>query len=241
MNTQLPPAPEPSCLKLSFGSHHPRLHPGKWGRFVYYVVELFCWSIWFRHNRSVYGSLPDGPTVLVANHGSYLDWLLLQVVSRRLFQRRIQFIAKERVARHPLFGAVVRATESLVVEEAKKARVLAQAAKILNSHDTEERPIIGIFPEGSRSKNGEPLPAISGAAWLARKCRVPLTPAALCGFWEAWPPHRLLPPLKRRHLSIHFLAPLDSATFPDDQAATDAAMNAIYEVVLREKAKATAI
>ncbi len=215
----------------------PSLHPGVWERFIYYLFEAFCWSIWYRHSRSIHGNFPDKPLVFVANHGSYLDWLLLHVVLRRKFHRKIQFLAKEKVARNPLFRVLVRSTESIVVQESKKMRAIALVAKVLASASPGEKNIFCIFPEGTRSRNGEPLPTLNGGVWLARKFKIPLVPVALCGFWEAWPPLARLPRIKKWHLAIHFLDPVNLSNFPDDQSATDFAMNRIYEVVRRERSR----
>ena len=216
----------------------PSLFPGWWERFIYYLFEPCWWSIWYRHSRSVHGDLPDVPMVLVANHGSYLDWLLLHVVLRRKFHRKIRFLAKEKVVRNPLFRVLVHATESIVVDESKKLKAAVLATKVFSEAAAGANPIVGIFPEGTRSKDGQPLPAISGASWIARKAGVPILPVALCGFWEAWPPATPLPCWKRKHLGIHFLKPINPADFPDDQAATDFALSEIYSVVLRERAAA---
>ena len=236
MNIPNQTASETHRLRLSFGGRLPRLCPGAWTRFIYYLFEPLWWSIWFRHGGSVHGRLPDCPFVLVANHSSYLDWLL-HAVLRRCFGRKIRFLAKGKVVRNPLFRVLVRATESIVVEETRKARALPAAIQVFTSAKDLDKPIVGIFPEGTRSRNGEPLPAFAGAARIASRSAVAFVPVALVGFFEAWPSQSLLPRLKRRHLSIHFLSPLDCSAFPDDQAATDAAMTAIYEVVRQERAK----
>lgn len=226
---------EPVATRLSFGATLPQLYPAGWTRFVYYLFEALLWSIWFRHSRSVHGRLPECACVIVANHGSYLDWLLLHVVLRRCFRRKIQFLAKEKVVRNPLFRVLVRATESIVVEDARKSRALPAAIEVLSGAGAATDTILGVFPEGTRSRDGEPLPAIAGAARIARKAGVPIVPVALAGFFEAWPSQSLLPRFKRRRLSIHFLSPLNTADFSDDQAATDAAMNQIYSVIHQER------
>lgn len=116
-------------------------------------------------------------------------------------------------------------------------RSLPVAIQVLVSAEPTAKPIIGIFPEGTRSRDGEPLPAFAGAARIAGKAKVPIVPVALTGFFEAWPPGSLLPRLKRRNLAIHILPTLETGSFPDDQAAIDAAMSAVYQVVRRERAK----
>lgn len=215
----------------------PTLHPGVWERFIYYLFEPCWWSIWYRHSRSIHGNLPDKPLVLVANHGSYLDWLLLHVVLRRKLRRKVQFLAKEKVVRNPLFRVLVRATESIVVHETQKTRATAMAAKVFADALPDQNPIFCIFPEGTRSRDGEPLPTMNGGVWLARHSNVTLVPVAFCGFWEAWPPSSPLPRLKRKHLAIHFLEPVKLSDFPDDQIATEFAMSRIYEVVRSERTR----
>ena len=214
----------------------PEIHPGKWEQLIYYLFELFCWSVWYRHRRSVHGNLPDEPLVLVANHGSYLDWLLLHVVLRRRLRRKVHFLAKAKLLRNPFFRVLIRATDSIVVEESRKTRAMVMATRLFADSPVGEKPVICIFPEGTRSRDGERLPAHNGAFWLARKSQVTLVPVALCGFWEAWPPAVPLPYLKRRQLRIHFLEPVKLADFPDDQTAAEFAMSRIYEVVCRERA-----
>lgn len=226
---------ESTARPLSFGASLPRLYPGAWTRFIYYLFEPLWWSIWFRHTHRIHGQLPDSACVVVANHGSYLDWILLHVVLRRYLKRNIQFLAKEKVIRHPLFRVMVRATESIVVEDARKSRAALAAIRVLSGAGAARDAIIGVFPEGTRSRDGKPLPAFAGAARIARKAGVPIVPVALSGFFEAWPSQSLLPRFKRRRLSIHFLSPLNTADFADDQVATDAAMNQIYSVVRQQR------
>jgi len=53
----------------------PKIHPGKWEQFIYYLNEPFWSTVWYRHNGRIHGDLPDEPLIFLANHGSYLDWL----------------------------------------------------------------------------------------------------------------------------------------------------------------------
>ena len=52
---------------------------------------------------------------------------------------------------------------------------------------------IGIFPEGSRTKDGTMIAHKYGAAVIADKLNLPILPVALCGFYNAWPRERLFP------------------------------------------------
>jgi 1-acyl-sn-glycerol-3-phosphate acyltransferase len=226
---------EPSAVAEDEGGGQsatlPALYHGRWERMVYHLWEPICWLIWRYHKGNIQGQPWPGPCILIANHGSYLDWLLLHAVLRHKFHRKIMFIAKEKVARNPWFSPLVRATESIIIVENKASQTVVMAKRALTQAQPGAAPIIGVFPEGQRSRDGQPLPVQSGAAWLARKTGVPLFPVALAGFWEIWPPGRRLPSLKRQRLAIHFLSPIAPEAITDDQATVDLAMRQIYAIV----------
>ena len=115
----------------------------------------------------------------------------------------------------------------------RKNRAVAQAVRIFSECPPSAKPIVGVFPEGMRSGDGMPLAAASGAAWIARRCEVPIVPVALCGFHDAWPPSSLFPLLKQRRISMHFLPVLDVNDFANDQEAIDVAMARVVVSRLR--------
>jgi 1-acyl-sn-glycerol-3-phosphate acyltransferase len=207
-----------------------------YGKILYLAVETMLWFLWFRNRGLIRGKLPDAPFVLVSNHGSYLDWLLLDVILRRKFHRDIIFLAKRKVVENPVWGALARECRAIVVDETAKSKAIALAVRVFANGDSGSKPIVGIFPEGTRSRTGEQITSSGGAVWAARKSGVIVLPVALCGFWEAWPPHRRLPRLRRQDLAVHFLNPINPPDFGDDQAAVDCAMNRVYEIVRREQA-----
>ena len=78
-------------------------------------------------------------------------------------------------------------------------------------HRLQEGHLLNIFPEGSRTEDGELLPIQRGVATVIRKAGVPVVPAVIDGSFRAWPKHTLLPrrypvrvmygkPLKMDHL-----------------------------------------
>ena len=62
--------------------------------------------------------------------------------------------------------------------------------------------ILGIFPEGRRSRDGKLQPAFPGAARIALMAQVPILPVALCGTYSIFPAHRRLPNLKKCRIRI---------------------------------------
>ena len=72
-----------------------------------------------------------------------------------------------------------------------------------------------MFPEGTRSKDGELGPLKSGIAVLAARAGVPIVPAGVAGTFEAWPRSRLFP---RPHpLRVHYGPPI----LPEEIAGMD--------------------
>ena len=66
--------------------------------------------------------------------------------------------------------------------------------------------IVTLFPEGTRTSDGELGELKSGIALLATKAKVPIVPAAIAGTFEAWPKSRSLP--VPHPIRVHFGRPI---------------------------------
>ena len=132
-----------------------------YGRLLYLAFETVLWILWFRKRGLIHGKLPDVTFVLVSNHSSYLDWMLLDVVLRRKFCREIIFLAKRKVVQNPVFGALARECRAVVVDETAKSKAIALAVRVFENSDPESKQIVAIF-----------LKALEAA--LVNKFRVPV-------------------------------------------------------------------
>jgi len=226
----IPASQQPAC-RMTVKRPLPSLHPGLLERFVYQAFEPFWWLIWWWHRGQIHGEPSPLGCIFISNHGSYLDWILPHVILRRMFHRRICYLVKSKVVQSALFRVFTRSTGSIAMQDDQKAAAIKRLARLLADAPPEEAPIIGIFPEGTRSRNGEPLPGMRGAAWMARLLKAPIQPVALCGFHEAWPPGRWFPRLKRGALAVHFLEPVSPEAIQDDQTTIDDLLERIYSVV----------
>ncbi|WP_437676490.1 lysophospholipid acyltransferase family protein [Sorangium sp. So ce131] len=119
----------------------------------------------------VTGSPPEPPFVLVANHVSYLDPIVLASLTP------CTAIAKQEVGGWPLIGDRARELGVMLVDRARPAsgaRVLRGALRALR-HGV---PVLN-FPEGSTTRGEEVLPFRKGIFGLARIAGVPIVPAAV--------------------------------------------------------------
>jgi 1-acyl-sn-glycerol-3-phosphate acyltransferase len=118
--------------------------------------------------------LPDyGPVIVAANHLTNFDVFPMQFV----LPRPIFFMGKEELFRNPLLDWVLRQLGGFPVYRGERDEwALRHAARVLESGQ-----VLGIFPEGKRSKGQGLMPAKSGAARLALVARCPIVPVAVYG------------------------------------------------------------
>ncbi|MCU1591061.1 MAG: 1-acylglycerol-3-phosphate O-acyltransferase [Frankiales bacterium] len=159
----------------------------------------------------------SGPAIIACNHVSYLDWLFLPLVIRF---RRISFLAKlEYFTRPGLKGAFQRyfftATGQVPVN--RQGTDAASAALRTAKRLLEEGRLVGIFPEGTRSRDGRLYRGRTGVARLAAETGVPVIPCATVGVFELAPPGTRVP--RPRQIGLRFGTPI---TWPAGRAASPA-------------------
>lgn len=148
----------------------------------YRVAKIIC-RIFLKIARQwkVYGDprLPAGQGVLVvANHISYWDPLVLGCS----LNRKIFFMAKADLFNIPVLGFLITKLGAFPVQrEGADRSSIRRALELLGAGK-----VVGIFPEGTRSKTGEMLNPHLGAAMLALKGGVPLLPVAVSGTKGYW-------------------------------------------------------
>ena len=129
------------------------------------------------------------------------------------------------ILRVPLLGALARLFGAFPVDVTPgQGRSAYDAAKRL----IEAGELVGIFPEGKRSRAGWMEPELrAGAARLALETGAPLVPATIRGAYRAWPHFRRLPGFVR--IQVRYHEPIDPAPFrslPEDEAIVGAARRA---------------
>jgi 1-acyl-sn-glycerol-3-phosphate acyltransferase len=120
------------------------------------------------------GNIPtQGPLVLVANHINLLD----PPVIGALLPRPVHFMAKTELYSVPMFGRIIDGYLAFPVRRGELDLVsLRRAERILRAGD-----VLGIFPEGTRSKTGQLQPGFDGAALFALRLGCPVLPLGISG------------------------------------------------------------
>lgn len=132
-----------------------------------------------QQGRAVAERLPDGPLIVVSNHTSYADGILLALACRDL-GRSLRLLATAGVFRAPLLGPVITRLGFIPVHRgsASAADALDAAADALAVGEA-----VGLFPEGriTRDPGKWPERAKTGAVRLALRTGAPVVPVALNG------------------------------------------------------------
>jgi 1-acyl-sn-glycerol-3-phosphate acyltransferase len=146
----------------------------------YRLAQVFVRSILTVGNRfstvDAHNVPPDGPAILVSNHVSYLDPPALGCAIRR----PIAYMAKTELFEIPVLRTVIRALGAFPVDRSRgDVAAIKQAADVLK-----KVAVLGMFPEGTRNKDGTVRPQL-GVALLASMTGAPVVPAYLSGTSQA--------------------------------------------------------
>jgi 1-acyl-sn-glycerol-3-phosphate acyltransferase len=150
----------------------------------------------------------DGPAIVCPNHTSVIDSFLLPAI----LPRRITFVGKAEYldswkTKH-LFPALGMVPIDRSGGDAAQ-RALDIAAEILGAGE-----LFGIYPEGTRSRDGVLHKGRTGAARLALRTGAPLLPVGIVGTRDIQPPGASAP-RPFRSCQFHIGRPLDPARFAD--------------------------
>ena len=195
--------------------------------FSCFWASCYVWlcPLW-RVRISGRGRLPwRGAAVIVANHASLLDILVLY----GLF-RPFKWVSKAELFRVPILGWNMRINDYVPLRRGERESVIQMMAHC-RRHLAAGSPIL-IFPEGTRSKDGSLQPFKEGAFRLAAEAGCPVIPVAMRGTGEALPKHGVV--LRNRmRARVEVLPALDPASFEGPQALRDAARAAIAAALSR--------
>jgi 1-acyl-sn-glycerol-3-phosphate acyltransferase len=197
------------------------------------VLHLYScvWAVFFvalnplwRLDTTRRDHLPwKGPAVIVANHASLVDILVLF----DLF-RPFKWVSKRENFKIPFIGWNMRLNGYVPLIRGDRESIVAMLAKC--STLLERGSPVLFFPEGTRSPDGAMRQFKNGAFELSMQHGVPLIPVAVHGTSRALPKHGMV---LRDHIDAHVdvLAPLDPADFGSVAELRDAARQQIADAL----------
>lgn len=151
-------------------------HPG-YRKTVLYVLGLLCRVARLRIRLTGEEMLPEERFLLVSNHRSSYDPIATGWALRR---HDMTFVTKPENLKIPIAGPMIYKANYLPINRAdpRKAMATIQSAAGILSQDWAS---VGIYPEGTRSKNGEMLPFHNGVFKIAQKANVPVVVVSIAG------------------------------------------------------------
>lgn len=136
------------------------------------TIRLIMRLVWRARATGTENVPRTGPLIVACNHRSYLDPPGMGCFC----PRRISFMAKKELFDIPILGAAIRGVGAYPVDRQGSARAaIKQSLEVLNAGG-----VVGIFPEGTRNRDGSVQPQ-TGVALLASLAGVPVVPAHIAG------------------------------------------------------------
>ena len=185
---------------------------GEGAQLLYWVVKGVLTPIirvCFRVKVEGRENLPArGPVILASNHRSFLDSIFLPAVLRR----RVTFVAKAEYFDDPKTAWFFRGVGQIPIRReggSASERALASATEVLQGGG-----VFGIYPEGTRTRDGFLHRGHTGVARLSLRTGTPIVPVGLIGTDEVQPVDKRMPRLFRR-VTIRFGEPLDPERYGD--------------------------
>lgn len=190
-----------------------------WGKILREEFDVKLPESWFTHNLIKHAAkiflrfyfrlkseglenLPNGPFILAPNHQSFLDGLFVAVFLKNKIMKQTYFYAKEKHVKNKVLKFIADKSNVIVMDLSDLKTSLQKLAEVLKNG----RNLI-IFPEGTRSFNGELGDFKKTFAILSRELNVPVVPVAIEGANKALPRGKIIPrPFKK--VRVKFLKPI---------------------------------
>ncbi len=159
--------------------------------FIYSLVPEFLmrFLVWllintlYRIDKSGLEHIPDeGPAVIVCNHVSFVDALILGGNIRR----PVRFVMYHKIFRIPVLSFIFRTAKAIPIAPAKEDPALMEKAFADIEAALTNGDVICIFPEGGLTLNGDIQPFRSGIERIISTTPVPVIPMALKGLWGSF-------------------------------------------------------
>ena len=151
-----------------------------------FLLRFIAWGLihlFYRLQARGVEHIPhEGAALIVCNHVSFVDPVILMAVS----PRPIRFVMDHRIFRTPIISFVFRHGRAIPIAPASEDAAMMERAFDEVSQALRDGELVGIFPEGRITDNGELYPFRSGLTRILERDPVPVIPLALRGLWGSF-------------------------------------------------------
>jgi hypothetical protein len=151
-----------------------------------FLMRFIVWilvNIGYRLKTRGLENIPEeGPAVVACNHVSYMDALVVIGCCRR----PIRFVMDHQIFKIPLLNFVFRTAGAIPIAPARENPEILERAYDRVARYLEGGEVVGIFPEGRLTADGEIGPFKAGIEQIIQRTPVPVVPMALRGLWGSF-------------------------------------------------------
>lgn len=160
----------------------PLAHPTRpnWLWLTLQVILRILFIVWLRYRvRGLRHIPPEGGGLVLVNHQSYLDPILVQLG----MSRPVSWIGRENLFRIPVFGWIIRKLYAMPIKRESGGTAIIRESVRRMQHGF----LVGIYPEGTRTRNGSVGPFKPGFVAMIRRGQLPVYPVGIAGAFNALP------------------------------------------------------
>jgi len=147
-----------------------------------FLVWMLVHTVYRLKVRDIERIPEEGPAIIVCNHVSFVDALIITAACRR----PIRFIMDHKIFKAPLMSFFFRQSRAIPIAPARDDPALMEQAFDEAAKALAEGELVGIFPEGKITDSGELNPFRGGIMRILERQPAPVVPLALRGLWGSF-------------------------------------------------------
>jgi len=155
------------------------------------AVVVFRFRVWGGRNED---GVLDGGLLVCSNHQSHFDPVLVGLT----LKRQLNFLARDTLFGFAPFRWLILSLNAIPID--REGFGLSGIKETLRR--LKRGQAVLVFPEGTRTTDGEVAPLKAGFCTIARRSKVPLLPVAIEGAFDAWPKGQKLPRISIIQVSV---------------------------------------
>ena len=150
-----------------------------------FLMRFMAWILIhtvYRLQKTGLERIPEeGPALIVSNHVSYVDAIVITAACRR----PIRWVMYHGIFSVPFLSFFFRTIRAIPIAPAKEDAALLERAYDTIAKELEAGELVGIFPEGTLTSDGEMAQFRGGVMRILQRTPVPVVPVALSGLWQS--------------------------------------------------------